>query len=118
MRTPWGESQSVTNIAPGIISVSTAGHGGIKLDRTRNAMIPADARRKGGWYEEDSDACIPLLYFADEIRETGTVSVPVEDFRKNLETYNPTALKALDANRCKCGRKQRTRDCVVCLNNG
>ena len=33
MQTPWGESQSKTVLAPGIVMVSTAGHGGIMVHK-------------------------------------------------------------------------------------
>ena len=49
-RTPWGEAQHVTHIQEGVWFASTASHGGIKLDRKRNAKIPAVARIEGGWY--------------------------------------------------------------------
>jgi hypothetical protein len=51
--TPWGPPQHWTNIAEGIDCVSTAGHGGIKLSRQRQAKMPAALKLEGGWYEED-----------------------------------------------------------------
>ena len=53
MATPWGKAQDVTIYADGIAFVSTAGHGGFKLDRKRNMEMPEALRLKGGWYEED-----------------------------------------------------------------
>jgi hypothetical protein len=41
--------------------VSTAGHGGIKLSRERNAAVPAYMRREGGWYEEDCEWAIAAV---------------------------------------------------------
>lgn len=64
-RTPWGSAQWVTDYAPGIASVSTAGHGGVKLSRERNAEIPAPLRRASGWYEEDLEAAIVVRYFPE-----------------------------------------------------
>lgn len=52
---PWGAIQDKRELAPGIWSVSTAGHGGIKLSRERNAAMPDYMRNKGGWYEEDCE---------------------------------------------------------------
>ncbi len=52
---PWGAIQGKKELAPGIWQVSTAGHGGIKLSRERNAAVPKYMRREGGWYEEDCD---------------------------------------------------------------
>jgi hypothetical protein len=54
--------------------VSTAGHGGIKLDRTRNALIPDVFRREGGWYEEDCDLAIPM-YVLELNREKKDLSL-------------------------------------------
>ena len=55
MRTPWGDAQDVIDVAEGIKWVSTASHGGYKLDRKRNAQVNEVWRQAGGWYEEDCD---------------------------------------------------------------
>jgi hypothetical protein len=68
-RSPWGNIQDSTEIADGIHNVGTPGHGGVKLDRQRNAKVPAYMRQRGGWYEEDSDWCIPAIVFEKEWRE-------------------------------------------------
>jgi hypothetical protein len=52
---PWGAIQDKRELAPGIWSVSTAGHGGIKLSCERNAAVPDYMRNEGGWYEEDCE---------------------------------------------------------------
>jgi len=52
-RTPWGKAQDITGIGEGLWWVSTASHGGVKLDAKRNRLIPQAARMPGGWYEED-----------------------------------------------------------------
>lgn len=53
LSTPWGMAQSSEIYADGVVFHSTASHGGIKLDRARNAAMPAVLRVAGGWYEED-----------------------------------------------------------------
>ena len=58
---PWGRVQSCGMVAPGIGWVSTASHGGIKLDRKRNAEVPEYMRTAGGWYEEDCEWAIPYV---------------------------------------------------------
>jgi len=68
---PWGSVQHQTNYTQGVDAVSTAGHGGFKLDRRWNGFIPEAFRRADGWYEEDCDAYIvvyflPLPEFADK----------------------------------------------------
>ena len=64
-RSPWGKIQHVTVLAPGAWSVSTAGHGGIKLDAARNRKVPALVRGERGWYEEDCDWAIPAFVHKD-----------------------------------------------------
>ena len=66
--TPWGVSQSVTQIARGIRRVSTAGHGGVLLSPTKNALIPEYMRDDSGAYEEDCEWCIPAVVFESEWR--------------------------------------------------
>jgi hypothetical protein len=58
MRTPWGKADSVEMVVPGVYVVSTPSHGGIKLDRFVNHLVPAGCRTKGGWYEEDCEVAI------------------------------------------------------------
>jgi len=64
---PWGAIQWLEHMSPGIDSVSTAGHGGIKLSRERNAAMPKELRRPGGWYEEDCEAAMPMWIYADDL---------------------------------------------------
>ena len=71
MYTPWGPSQSVEELADGIVTISTAGHGGIKLDAARNRRMPEYMRRSGGWYEEDCEWCLPFVVFEDELLAGG-----------------------------------------------
>jgi len=66
---PWGAIQDCRELFEGVWRVGTAGHGGIKLDRKRNAQVPAYMRCDGGWYEEDCDWCIPAIVFAREWME-------------------------------------------------
>lgn len=72
MITPWGVAQTVTTLAPGIQSVSTAQHGGIHLDAAHAAQMTAAAvaasfLRDARWWEEDCDWTVPYLHFAEEI---------------------------------------------------
>ncbi|SDK43538.1 DUF7007 domain-containing protein [Bradyrhizobium ottawaense] len=62
-RSPWGAIQTKRELAPGIWSVSTAGHGGIKLSRERNAGVPDYMRAEGGWYEEDCQWSIAAMIY-------------------------------------------------------
>ncbi len=67
MNTPWGPSQEIYPVIEGIVFVSTAGHGGLKLEVWRQARMPLYLRRPGGWYEEDCEWSLPAAVFAAEI---------------------------------------------------
>jgi len=83
MKTPWGTSQLVKEVAPGIQEVSTGSHGGYKLDRKRNAQVPEVFRRPGGWYEEDCEAAIVILTFPEVFK------VGADMARQTLREYYP-----------------------------
>lgn len=51
--TPWGISQGATIYADGVVSHSTAGHGGFQLSPERNVLIHPSLRAADGFYEED-----------------------------------------------------------------
>jgi hypothetical protein len=52
-KSPWGEIQETTVLAPGIDAVYTAGHGGLKITPERDQDIDPAWRERAGWYEED-----------------------------------------------------------------
>ena len=64
-RSPWGTVDGCYEVAPGVLSVSTPSHGGLKLSRSRNAAMPESVRRKGGWYEEDCEWSLVALVHSD-----------------------------------------------------
>jgi len=66
--TPWGAAQHSKKIAVGIMSYSTASHGGIHLSKKRNAMVPEYMRNINGWYEEDCEWAIPVIVFPAEFQ--------------------------------------------------
>lgn len=68
---PWGQVQWSTVLADGIVSVSTASHGGVKLSPERQARMPDEFKCKGGWYEEDCDWCLPFVVFQADIMAFG-----------------------------------------------
>jgi hypothetical protein len=63
--TPWGPSQGDTIYAEGVVSHTTAGHGGFKLSAERNRMVHPVLRRESGFYEEDAEWAIVALTFPD-----------------------------------------------------
>lgn len=65
---PWGAIQHREQIAPGIWSVSTAGHGGIFIATELRPLAPAwliaDTNySSGGWFEEDQDWALACAAF-------------------------------------------------------
>lgn len=65
MPTPWGESDTAYAWCDWAGWVSTASHGGCKIDGAHNAMIPAQVREQRGWYEEDCAWAIPFMVFPE-----------------------------------------------------
>jgi hypothetical protein len=72
--TPWGAAQSSHRIAAGIVSYTTAGHGGIHLTARRVKQMP-DAIQQAlknslepagdAWFEEDGDWALVALSFPE-----------------------------------------------------
>lgn len=72
MHTPWGVAHIVETLAPGILWVSTASHGGAKVDAALNRTIPDYMRSESGWYEEDTEwaivaVCFPAAFSAESV---------------------------------------------------
>lgn len=67
-RSPWGKIQRVEFFTPWLCRVSTAGHGGMKLSREFNRLVPKEVRSKGGWYEEDCEWALVFFHLKDLIR--------------------------------------------------
>ena len=71
MHTPWGTPQDVEQLAEGVLRVSTAGHGGLKLSLGRWASLPRavrDAMFHQTFAEEDCEEPIArtLLGIGDD----------------------------------------------------
>ncbi|RYE40315.1 MAG: hypothetical protein EOP24_41290 [Hyphomicrobiales bacterium] len=63
---PWGAVQYGCVLADGIISVSPAGHGGVRISHERLNQMPAALRiGRRRWFEEDCEAALVGLAFAD-----------------------------------------------------
>ena len=71
--TPWGPAQRETLVElstreGSVLSLSTAGHGGLKLDERRWNELPADVRETfyhRGFAEEDCEMAIALALLDD-----------------------------------------------------
>lgn len=76
--TPWGPAQSVEEIKPGIVMVSTASHGGWWVSPERMKRFPAALLTTGGigapfegaggsaWFEEDCAVALVVLAFPED----------------------------------------------------
>jgi hypothetical protein len=110
MYSPWGKIQSKTQIdandgSESIMQVSTAGHGGLKLNRKQNAKIPAIFRRSGGWYEEDCEWAIVALFmpshFNEDIRKLALQTVK-DWFPDEYEKHFALVLSAEESSKKAC----------------
>ena len=63
--TPWGGSQMAVIYAEGVVSHSTAGHGGFHLSADRNAKVHLLLRKETPWYEEDCEWAIVVISFPE-----------------------------------------------------
>lgn len=88
MRTPWGKADHIRVYAEGIAFVGTPGHGGIKLDRKRQAAMPAALRIGGGWYEED------VAYVRVVLAFPGVLEMTDASARTALKDWNPDVYSA------------------------
>lgn len=98
---PWGAVQHITQIAEGIVSVSTASHGGIKVSDERLALMPENMRSTtysgGGWFEEDCDWCLVAVTFPEAFSD-----VVMKDARDTFAACFPH-LVATDDDGCPKG---------------
>ena len=64
LRSPWGDVQHSERIGEGVTFVSTASHGGLRLDADAQKRLPREVRdcfmNGHGWAEEDCEAPIVL----------------------------------------------------------
>lgn len=86
---PWGQCDQAEQIAPGIWSVSTPGHGGIQLSQERRLAMPEHLKSVytyagGNWFEEDCDWCIVALAYPEAFTHPDTQAVA----RKMLASFD------------------------------
>ena len=102
--TPWGSAQDAEELAPGIISYSTASHGGIWIDKKHQEQLEKYTINNwlgsSQWWEEDCDWVIPYIVFGAEIQKHGKA----HKFIKNLvathsiaKSQHPEFYKQLNA---------------------
>lgn len=63
--TPWGPAEKTEVIAPGILRVSTAAHGGYRLSAHRQKRIEQVLGYPGEWFEEDDESAIVEAAFPE-----------------------------------------------------
>lgn len=71
-RTPWGKPQTIESVTPWMVVVTTARHGGVKIEKKQNRLIPSKYRNESGWYEEDCACAIPIYFLFDLIQAERT----------------------------------------------
>ncbi|WP_413769113.1 DUF7007 domain-containing protein [Rhodococcus pyridinivorans] len=90
---PWGAVQDGRVLAHGIIIVSTSGHGGVRISPARLKQMPAALRLgRRRWFEEDCEAALVGLAFADDLEFTDSrrddlAAVVANWFPTNWEAY-------------------------------
>lgn len=102
---PWGAIQTVDQIGPDAVSVSTASHGGIWIAPEAVAKIPAPFRatayNRAPWFEEDCDWSIPFAFLDlaqhfPEPRQSELRSAALD----TLRNFHPDAFEALTGETC------------------
>lgn len=97
--TPWGTSQTSTELARGIRVYSTASHGGIHLSTSKQKMVPDNIKNfldSKEWWEEDCDWAVPYVLFAEDIKLTGKDKYFEEHLKAAKETlrqYHPEMME-------------------------
>jgi hypothetical protein len=109
--TPWGKSQGAKHHARGIVEYSCAGHGGIHLSKTRNALVhsafceEAERFAPEGWYEEDVAFFIVVFTFPESFDAD-----LVKRARAELKTWWPDAYTAATGEPVALGESRVLRE--------
>lgn len=95
MNTPWGTSQTVKQIAPGLLTVTTAGHGGLCLSAPRwlelRGKFPFRSYAGECWLEEDCDYCFAVIVWPECFSPEGVAAAV-----RMVNTYRPDYPGAVD----------------------
>lgn len=76
IQTPWGPAQQASMLAPGIGSVSCAGHGGLLISRSRYDLMPDYMVERGVfrgeelWFEEDCAWAKVFVAFEEDLLQS------------------------------------------------
>lgn len=89
---PWGAVQYGKVLVDGIITVGTAGHGGVRISPERLRQMPSALRLgRRRWFEEDCEAALVALAFADDL---GLDESRRENAARSVADYFPTQWEA------------------------
>ena len=99
MATPWGQAQTSGEVAPGILHVTTAGHGGYRVSPELQLLIPAGLRTHNRWYEEDCEWAIVATYcpgFLAVIDDAGRRAMAAECAKGTMERHYASGTRGHD----------------------
>ena len=105
--TPWGISQGGTRYADGVVSHSTAGHGGFQLSSDRNVIVHVLLRADDGFYEEDCCWAAVAVAFPDLFTDFEKACA-----ERTLRDTFPEAWETINGRRLAPGEsRERDRAC-------
>ena len=90
VHTPWGQANSETVYAEGVVFYGTPSHGGFWLDPERNAKVHPLLREPDRWFEEDC-AWAKVAYTFPELFSENDRDAAV----RTLKTWYPDAWEAI-----------------------
>ena len=77
---PWGKVESHGILGPGMVQVTTASHGGIRVYEWRLSLMDPSLVIPNGWYENNSQWCLPVIAFSEEFTSE-VVGEAIKTFR-------------------------------------
>lgn len=95
--TIWGKAQSAFHLARGIVSYDTPGHGGFHISPRLMKEIPEYAYKNGmpsckdGWFEEDCDWCIPVIFLKKHLQHLEGFENTLQAALLTFEKYHSEA---------------------------
>ncbi|XAI97217.1 hypothetical protein [Dolichospermum phage Dfl-JY45] len=92
-RCPWGVIEEVTDVAPGIVFVTTSTHGGYRLSPGRVSAIDPRWGVSGPWFNEDDEWAIVALTFPEAF--AAAAAEAVEHAHAIARAWKPDAYEAV-----------------------
>ena len=96
MKTPWGNADTIENLGDGIVIVTTSSHGGVYIPGELLMNIPTPfyegegyaSQRGQGWFEEDCDMSIAIVFFPEHFRRANLFSDFDASYVRAVEIMN------------------------------